>query len=37
MTEEEMKKYSYEELLEMYYQLKEEMEKRGLFEKHSKN
>lgn len=34
MTEEEMKKYSYEELLEMYYQLKEEMEKRGLFEKY---
>ena len=34
MTEEEMKKYSYEELLNMYLQLKEEMEKRGLYEKY---
>jgi len=29
-----MKKYSYEELLNMYLQLKEEMEKRGLYEKY---
>lgn len=34
MTEEEMKKYSYEELLEMYLQLKGEMERRGLYEKY---
>ena len=34
MTEEEMKKYSYEELLNMYLQLKDEMEKRGLYEKY---
>jgi hypothetical protein len=34
MTEEEMKKYSYEELLNMYLQLKEEMEKRGLYEEY---
>lgn len=34
MTEEEMKKYSYEELLEMYWQLKGEMERRGLYEKY---
>jgi hypothetical protein len=34
MTVEEMKKYSYEELLNMYLQLKEEMEKRGLYEKY---
>lgn len=36
MTEEELKKYSYEELLEMYWQLKEEMERRGLYEKYLK-
>ena len=29
-----MKKYSYEELLEMYWQLKGEMERRGLYEKY---
>ena len=34
MTVEVMKKYSYEELLNMYLQLKEEMEKRGLYEKY---
>lgn len=34
MSVEEMKKYSYEELLNMYLQLKEEMEKRGLYEKY---
>ena len=34
ITEEDLKKYSYEELLEMHYQLKEEMEKRGLFDKY---
>lgn len=34
MTEKELKKYSYEELLEMYWQLKTEMEKRGLYEKY---
>jgi len=34
MTEDELKKYSYEELLEMYWQLKTEMEKRGLYEKY---
>lgn len=34
MTEKELKKYSYEELLKMYYQLKEEMERRGLYEKY---
>jgi len=34
MTEKDLKKYSYEELLEMHQQLKEEMERRGLFEKY---
>lgn len=34
MTEEDLKKYSYEELLEMYCQLKGEMERRGLYEKY---
>lgn len=34
MTLKELKKHSYEELLEMYYQLKGEMERRGLYEKY---
>lgn len=34
MTEKELKKYSYEELLKMYWQLKTEMENRGLYEKY---
>ena len=34
MTEKDLKKYSYKELLEMHQQLKEEMERRGLFEKY---
>ena len=34
MTEKDLKKYSYEELLEMHQQLKEEKERRGLFEKY---
>ena len=32
MTEEELKKYSYEEILEMYCQLAAEMRRRGLYE-----
>ena len=32
MTEEELKKHSYEELLEMYCQLAAEMRRRGLYE-----
>lgn len=34
MTEEKLKKYSYEELLKMYWLLKTEMERRGLYEKY---
>jgi hypothetical protein len=34
MTEKELKKYSFEELLVMYWQLKTEMERRGLYEKY---
>lgn len=34
MTEKELKKYSYEELLKMYWQLKTEMENRGLYKKY---
>ena len=34
MTEKELKKYSFEELLVMYWQLKTEMERRELYEKY---
>lgn len=36
MKVKELKKYSYEELLEMYWQLNAEMEKRGLYKKYLK-